>query len=858
VRQRHRPNADRGHREALAAIEAQRGAFVARVGDLDALRRWHRDVASAILTVFGPAGVGKTRLARRFAAAAPARVVWCDLVAAKSADELQSVVARAFCQRDVDVDADAALCAALDEAPPALIVLDNFEHLIECGAALVERWARRTSAVRWLVTARETLGVDGERRYELASLDEEASSALFTERARAVAPEWSADDPAQRLALSTLVRRLDGLPLAIELAAARVEVLSLTAMLARLDDRFALLRSTGRRAADRDTRHDALRAAIDWSWGLLSLEERGVLARCSVFRGAFSARAAEAVIVSGDARPGLALDALQSLRRKSLLCARDAGDEPRLTMLESVRAYAAERLDAMPDAPAVRDRHAELALDELQRDARAEAVDEALAAFDHALDRAPPMAGALALALDAALYNSGPFERHLRVLDAALGALDADGREGVTTAKLRHARGRALRVRDRLDEATADLTRARDGAVACGDHALLGRSQRMLGVIERHRGALPLALEHLRAALSSVEGLEDRALEAAVLDDLGVVRHDLGELDAAGAHYRRSLALHRELGDRRYEGIARGHLGLLAHDLGDLELAERELRAALALLRAQRDRRFEGFVLGDLANVLNERGALDEAVRCAEAAVALYGAIGDGRARRYLLATCAAAHAASGSIVHADELLERARAATAETDPGLREGQRRVGGLISVARARAAITRGESERAARWLDDARAAAPTSVANDRFIEARIPTRLLFTALRAAESSLDAVEVAPDGSWFRARSGAAVSLARRPSLAAILAALTDARVDRAERELSLTELFVAGWPGQRIAKSSADRRVYVALDTLRRLGLGAVIVHSGRGYSLDPSVPVRVVAAPRAPAGTLNEL
>jgi predicted ATPase len=350
-------------------LPRQLTSFVGRQQELASIAKAVE--ASRLVTLAGTGGVGKTRLAVQAAAQLVASFpdgVWlCELAAAADAESMLQVVAAALGYRP-------APGAALDRAIPEfvgsrrlLVILDNCEHLLDPMAALAEALLARCPNLAVLATSREALEVPGERVIRLRSLPVPQAGAgleqladfdaarLFLERADGTGADLaleSADGPA----IAEICRRLDGIPLAIELAAARVIALSPRDIAAHLDERFRLL-TGGRRAAVE--RHHTLRAAIDWSYAVLSRRDQAVFTHLGVFPASFDAAAAQAVAGTGGIESWDVLDALTSLVAKSMLNAeRSAAGSTRYQMLESLRHYARERLDAAGGADETRRGHA--------------------------------------------------------------------------------------------------------------------------------------------------------------------------------------------------------------------------------------------------------------------------------------------------------------------------------------------------------------------------------------------------------------------------------------------------------------------------------------------------------------------
>jgi predicted ATPase/DNA-binding winged helix-turn-helix (wHTH) protein len=343
------------------------------VGRSDSMKAVSRELSrTRIVTIAGPAGIGKTSLA--IATAATLRgsfgdaVLFVDLAPIEDPSLVISTLASAL---RLVLRADEPVAAIIDflRDERILIVLDNCEQVIEAVAGLADRILRETVETHMLITSREPLRIAGERVHRLAPLecppvktditagDAKAYAAvqLFVERATASVDGFSLDD-ASAPAVSEICRRLDGIPLAIELAAARVEFFGVATLANRLDNMFAVL-TQGRRFAL--PRHQTLRATLDWGYNLLSPTEQTVLRCIAVFRATFTLDSALAVVVGPAISVENAIDAMANLVAKSLLSADSTGDIVLYRLLEATRLYATERLAANDDAPRTARRHAE-------------------------------------------------------------------------------------------------------------------------------------------------------------------------------------------------------------------------------------------------------------------------------------------------------------------------------------------------------------------------------------------------------------------------------------------------------------------------------------------------------------------
>jgi predicted ATPase/DNA-binding winged helix-turn-helix (wHTH) protein len=369
------PQSDRpqsgGARGGARSNLPARGTVI--VGRSDSMEAVSRELSrTRIVTIAGPAGIGKTSLAIATAATLCGSfgdaVLFVDLAPIEDPSLVISTLASTL---RLVLRADEPVAAIIDflRDERILIVLDNCEQVIEAVAGLADRILRETVEIHMLITSREPLRIAGERVHRLAPLEcppvkaditageakAYAAVQLFVERATASVDGFSLDD-ASAPAVSEICRRLDGIPLAIELAAARVEFFGVATLANRLDNMFAVL-TQGRRFAL--PRHQTLRATLDWGYNLLSPTEQTVLRRIAIFRVAFTLDSALAVVVGPAISVENAIDAMANLVAKSLLSADSTGDTVLYRLLESTRLYATERLAASDDGPQTARRHAE-------------------------------------------------------------------------------------------------------------------------------------------------------------------------------------------------------------------------------------------------------------------------------------------------------------------------------------------------------------------------------------------------------------------------------------------------------------------------------------------------------------------
>jgi predicted ATPase len=550
-----------------------------------------------LLTFTGPGGSGKTRLALQIAAEAveqfPDGVFWVPLQAFRDA----ALVERAI---GSSVGADGGLIEHVGNRQ-LLILLDNFEQVVE-AAPTVSSLLTRTPNAKLLVTSREPLQIESEQRYPVEPLAEDDAAILFVERARAVAPGFR---PATTV--GEICRRLDGLPLAIELAAARVALLDPDELLARLEQRLPILAS---RSRDAPARQRTLRAAIEWSYELLAPDEQELFRNLGVFRGSFTLEAAEAVCAAD-------LDTLESLVVKNLVRRWGSG---RLGMLDTIREYAVELLDAAPDADETYRRHGEYFL--------AVAVDTNLNAgilrpgpqrFDLAIAERDNFRGALAWSL--------------RSKSPALGLSIATELEQFWTLD---DPNEGVRWFERLFEAA-------EGAEV--PPALRAEAMRAHGSSLGLAGQWPAAEDKFKRSLAMFEELGDERGRAVLLHRVGATAGGRGEFGEARKLVEASDEIHRRRGDVWGRVQTTGSLGAIARDEGDQRRAVDLVRESAVLAHEIGVPWWESGALAELAALLLAAGALDEGEARAREALELADRVRDRSGRIFgvgLLALVAA------------------------------------------------------------------------------------------------------------------------------------------------------------------------------------------------------------------------
>jgi predicted ATPase/DNA-binding SARP family transcriptional activator len=614
-----------------------------------------------LLTLVGPGGVGKTRLALALAEELlevyPDGVWLADLSSLPAGASLDDplVTRTVAAALSVCEEATRPLLATLIESLRVrrlLLVIDNCEHLLPACAALVAALLTACPALRILATSRETLGVAGEQPWSVPPLAQpEAGTSperlteadavrLFLARARVQQADLEIT-AGNAPALVAICRQLDGLPLALELAAARVGVLSVVEIAARLQEGMHLL-SRGPRTAP--ARQRTLRATLDWSYGLLAEDEQRLLRRLTVFAGGCTLEAAEAVCVdegAGDAAAsrerlaaGQVLDALDGLARKSLLVAYEHLGACRYRLLETVRLYAAEPLEALGEGSAARNRHLAYFLD------LAEASEPALRGPEQArwLDR---------------------LEREHDNLRAALRWAQVSG-QALLGQRLAGALGRFWYMRGYLTEGRAWLEAllSSAGRGCSGREAGVARARalRAAGLLASEQGDYQVAVARYEEALPPLRALDDARGIAITLNNLGNIADWQGDVARSQELYEESVGLLRAAGDESLLAGVLGNLGGQAIEHGDAARATAWLEECLALQRRIGDSDGIAKTLTNLADVARVRHDLGGAVALLEESVTIKRELGTRASLAFSLNSLAGVHAQLGDLERAGAL----------------------------------------------------------------------------------------------------------------------------------------------------------------------------------------------------------
>jgi len=639
-----------------------------------------------LVTLTGAGGSGKTRLAEHVVAEAgadfPDGVAWVELAPLQDAELLPGYILGAL---GAEQGARTALAALVEtvQGRRMLLALDNCEHLVGACAALVEALLRSNADLRVLATSREALGVAGERAWlvpglalppagESPAVEAVAGSEavrLFVDRAQAALATFRLT-PANAAAVARICRRLDGLPLAIELAAARSRSLTPDQLASRLDESFRILTSGSRTAIPR---HRTLHEAIDWSYRLLDTRERQLLQRLSTFAGDFALEQAEAVAADADLDPADLLDTLGALVDKSLVAMREDGGIARYTLLETIRQFAHERLEEAGQQPLFCHRHAmtyatmvaEAAPHFITQD-RPQHVARVLRELDNvrlALACTRNHHHSEHLALSASLawfwYSAGLWSEGRRWLEGAL-ALPEEGPPGADRAATLLGAGVLAALQGQTEIALPWLNESTDIAARLGDRSGEAYALAYIAVAHGQKGD-EAAREPAERALAFFREAGDLYGTRLVLVTLSMYHTIRGDLERAHQMGEEAVEVAREFGLPRELAIALQILGSAALAAGDLARANGLFRESLACLMQDRLLFWIARALDFFGQVTGRLGQPLRGLRLLGAADACRATIGAGllaHDRDRLAPVLAAAKAELGEAAYAQAWAE--------------------------------------------------------------------------------------------------------------------------------------------------------------------------------------------------------
>jgi predicted ATPase/class 3 adenylate cyclase len=535
-------------------------------------------VKDRLVTLTGPGGSGKTRIAHQAAEDLlqrfPDGVWWVDLAVLTDPGQVPDAVAALFGIRETPGRPIADTLAGELGAKSALILLDNCEHLVAACAALATRILSTAASVRMLATSREALGIRGERVVPVLELLDDEAVQLFTERAQLTNPRFHLTDQ-NRDAVARVCRKVDDIPLAIELAAARTNLMSVEQLYERLDHRFAVLGAAGRSTL---ARQHTLRATADWSYDLLEEDEKLAFDMLCLSVGGFSLDAADAICGAG-------MDALTAVSRlvdKSMIVAGETAEgEPRYRILQTLREYGLERLHGNEQEPLARQRHLEYFVGLGEKANAAGDRSQMAATFELEL-------GNFLAAMDAS-----------ETADPAIGV-----RLAVALAPCWPLRGQVSRGR-----AWSERMVARAGP----DQPRLEWVYHELGWLALYGGDMDAARSHLQRSASMARESGDLTLAGRALNAVAGVEISLGNLDAGRSTCEQALEDLEAVGDISGQAQAHHYLGWAALFSGDYPLAHQHLERTLELRRRGHDANELSIALANRAFAAVHLGRFEEA-----------------------------------------------------------------------------------------------------------------------------------------------------------------------------------------------------------------------------------------------------
>jgi predicted ATPase/DNA-binding SARP family transcriptional activator len=619
-----------------SALPVPPSALIGRARELAELRGLLARADVRLVSLTGAGGSGKSRLALELARelepgfANGAALV--ELAALTDPDLVPATIARAL-GLDAGRDALGTLADALADRE-LLLVLDNVEHLRAAAPGFVTLLARARRLVI-LATSQAVLHVSGEHVYPVAPLTRDDAVRLFAERARAQDPSFDLD-PATRPTVTSIVQRVDNLPLSIELAAARVRTLGLRELDARLAKQVTVL---GPGPRDLPARQQTLRETLAWSTRLLDPAERSLLARIAVFAGGFTFDAAARVGLDGD--EGLAFDLLERLVHASLVVAEERDAGMRYRLFESVREYATELLAQAGELDTTRDRHADWCLELAERtepDLTSDRQAAAFATLDTEHDNIRAALGSpglvadqerrlrLTVALSRFWYVRGYLAEGRRCLEGAL--TDADGAPSSLRRRALTAAAAIALLQGDYGAATSLSERSLVAARETGEQRLVANGLSNLGAILLAAGQPERAAPLLGDAVALAREVGDARIAALAINNLGDLALTQGDYARAEPLFTESLAFLRERGDTANVARSLFNLGSVALMLRRLPVARERYTEALALGREAGDQEDLAWCLLGIAGVASVAGDGERAAMLLGAAEALLDAMG--------------------------------------------------------------------------------------------------------------------------------------------------------------------------------------------------------------------------------------
>lgn len=724
-------------------LESRDDELIGRGAELERLRCLFEQ-GNRLVTLHGPAGVGKSRLALEFGLTrlddySEGGVWLVELASATSLEavcfELARVLGVPLLSAGSEGDPVEQVSHALAARGTALIILDAVEHVSSVVVQALDRWLELAPAASFLVSSRDRLGLDGEVLYEVYPLSTEVAGAdvetlsvaaqLFLERARSLRADFELTTESCSFA-EAIVAQLEGLPLAIELAAARLADCELSTLLDRLRSR---LEPRSRSGGDVDEGMATLRGALDWSWSALESWEKAALAQLSVFVGGFNTDAVSLVVdLAVESEAPRLTDVLRSLRDKSLVRTVQSQEFPgdlRFGLYESIRQYAREKLDDGGGREEAFERHALYYLDlcgqwaegtsgreamgflrllVVERDNLVALLERTLAKGLHDANDVARALRAL-LTLDPILRTRGPHTKHLEWIEVVMRAtkvrvFDEAARAILDSELMARGflmRGEARRTRTRSNESGNDFQRALELAREAGSLELEGRALVGLGNVAQGQGRIEECVRLFEEALAVQRRVRDRGAQGATLAVLGATKIWLSRLDEAQEHLEEALICLRESGAPPQEGFVLVGLGALHFERRENVEARMYVEEALGVLDRAWEPRYRGEALMYLGLVEWEDDRREEARERFDEALALSRDVGDRLFEARYLGLRSAVDACCDEIEAAERGFSRATDAAWESGSPIAVSFVDVlAGQLDLVKSRRAAARGES------------------------------------------------------------------------------------------------------------------------------------------------------------------
>jgi predicted ATPase len=874
--------------EPLATnLRPLRTPFIGRQQDLLALDNIVQQ--SPMVTVMGPPGMGKTRISIEYLSSltsekAPGGAWFCDLSDVFDEEGLRGAVAKIFSLKHTT---SAAISEELITRGRVVLVLDNFEQLTK-HAPLLSDWLRDAPGLRLLVTSRERLWIPEESIFDLRplslpepgadfSLEQSEAAQLFFSRAKALNQTIDLDGANKDL-LIEIVRRLDGIPLAIELCASRCRLLSLREINESLSERFSLLSS---RFIGLPRRQQTLSQAIDWSWELLSLQERAAFCQCSLFEGGFSIEAARFVwrLPDGDLSP---IELIESLCDKSLLYRYNPQDglgAARFGMYQSIKEYAAARLE---DRRSLEQRHADFFLQltaqveeqkidgelrkRLERDA-----ENLLAGVRRAMERGErDTALRLLRLLSHAGLSKVPPSRFMPLMEKAVSEATV---EPALLASCLNRLGLYQSILQRHEEGLCQLKSALSIAESLSNTSLMEEILYNIGqvmVVLYH----PDAEESLLRARQSARQSKNQRIELVSQGYLITLYINIGRLNEAqqllqepclappadeliklwsvarlaiarGDHEQseqlteRVLKIYSERAYQRGVMLCMFHFGHIKQDQGRPSEAAQQYLRALEIAEGLHEPRAEGLSYGFLGISSLLAQDLVTARRHLLRATSLLSSTSDSAYYGLFTGHLAVVCFLQGKSLEAEGHLHAANASFSRLYVPLFSRCLKLCSLFALSN--------DDERLQQEIQEQLTApCPGGLT---LIECSPEARALLALLKGSrretipikdepQPAQHTIQIEERGRWFLMPGAERVSLATRKPLGRMLRALAEARLQKPGSVLSPRRLIEATWPGETIEATSGKNRLYSTLKMLRNIGLREVILQQDDGYLLDP--------------------